>query len=92
MSSDFKILLAVMTLWVVGAIGIILFVAIRRYRIDLKPNQSGYEGDSTLPILNYLSPGNYSREGMRLLRWFWVWHIAIIAVAATAAWLILTMS
>lgn len=92
MRSDLKILVAVIAFWVVGAIGILLFVAIRRYRTDLRPNQTAYEGASRLPVVNYMSPNNYAREGLRLLRWFWAWHIVMLAVAATAAWLILTTS
>jgi hypothetical protein len=66
--------------------GLVLFVRIRPYRIDIKRAQNAYEGASRSNKINYLSRANYSPDGQRLLRWFWVQHAAQVATAGILLW------
>lgn len=91
MRSDVRIVLAVGLSWIAGAVGLVLFAAIRRYRIDIKPTQDAYQGASRLPPVNYLSPRNYTPAGQRLLRWFWAWYLLMLIVAIVD-WLLVTAS
>jgi hypothetical protein len=83
-----RILFAVLSFWMMGSIGLVIYSRIRQYRIDLKPDQSAYEGASSIPQVNYLSPANYSPAGRRLLRLFWVWHGLMFVTVVTDGWLI----
>ena len=83
-----RVVLAVMSFWAVGAVGVVMYSRIRRYRTDLRPDQSAYEGASAIPQVNYLSRANYSPTGHHLLRIFWVWHGVMIATVVTDLWLI----
>jgi hypothetical protein len=73
-------LLSVGAFFVSTLVGLIMFSRLRAYRIDLKPEQDGYDGESKLPPVNYLSWANYSRGGRPLLAWFWVWHIFMLVL------------
>ena len=90
MRQELRIILAVAAFWITGAVGLVLGSALRRYRTDLKPDQNAYEGASSIPMVNYLSPGNYSKDGLVLLRWFWVWHAAMPIAIVTALWLVMS--
>jgi hypothetical protein len=84
-----RIVLAVGVFWLVGSCGLVLFSRLRRYRIDLKPDQNAYDGASRVPPANYLSRANYSTDGYALLRWFWTWHVVMLATQAVIIWLLL---
>lgn len=88
MQSGLRILLAAALFWILGTIGLVLFSALRSYRTDLTRDQNAYEGSSWLPIVNYLSAGNYSHDGLRLLRVFWAWHLAMFIALVAIAWLV----
>jgi hypothetical protein len=92
MRQDLRIILAVAAFGITGAVGLVLYSALRRYRTDLKPGQDAYDGASSIPIVNYLSPGNYSNDGLVLLRWFWAWHGAMAIAIVTALWLVMSTS
>jgi hypothetical protein len=90
MRYEARIILAVGVFWVTGTVGLALYSAVRRYRTDLKPDQNAYEGSSKFPIVNYLSPGNYSQDGRPLLRWFWAWHAAMPIAVVIVLWLVMS--
>jgi hypothetical protein len=64
--------------WIAVAAGVVWFVLgiytlvyaekIKRFRIDITPNQSLYSGQSRWREVNVLSSANYSMEGQRFVR------------------------
>ncbi len=76
------IAVAFISFFVLQIWGIVLFVRLRPYRIDLKQGQHGYEGASRVNAVNFFSRANYSPEGQRLLRWTWAQRVATLATAA----------
>ena len=55
---------------------------LRDFRVDLSPNQSGFEGRSRIWQVNVLRPSNYNPTGKRVLFWYCTTLIAQVISAA----------
>jgi hypothetical protein len=77
-----RLLLCVAVIFTIQTLGLVLLTKLRKYRIDIDAEKSDFSGSSFLPIVNYLSPQNYSREGRGLLAGFWVVHIVTLIAMA----------
>jgi hypothetical protein len=56
---------------------LVVFVQLREHRIDLRPEQSAFEGYSRVWQGNVLRSKNYTTRGRRWLRWFVTLQVAL---------------
>jgi len=75
---------AVVAIGVPMLVSILLLTKLREHRIDLSRGQSVFEGSSRVWQVNVLRPSNYTSEGRRILRWYVVSQLAVLAGFAFA--------
>jgi hypothetical protein len=62
--------------FVLGVAQLIMLDALGKHRIDIRPNQSPYDGSSRIWQRNVMRFANYTPRGKRLLRWCLVLQFA----------------
>ncbi|HSY84507.1 MAG TPA: hypothetical protein VK807_22275 [Gemmatimonadaceae bacterium] len=72
MSHQALLLLVVPMLLVPGVASIAFTYRLARYRVDLAPFNSPYDGTSRIWQVNVFRPSNYNARGRRLLPWLYV--------------------
>jgi hypothetical protein len=72
MSHQTLLLLVVPMLLVPGVVSIAFTYHLARYRVDLTPFNSPYDGASRIWQANVFRPSNYNPRGRRLLPWLYV--------------------
>jgi hypothetical protein len=64
--------LLILLAFVLAVAQLIMFDALGKHRIDIRPNQSPFEGRSGIWQRNVIRFANYTPRGKNLLRWFLV--------------------
>jgi hypothetical protein len=67
-----RFVLAIPLFLVPAVADLALIYWLAKYRVDLTPFNSPYEGASSVWQVNVLRPANYSKRGKRLLPWLYL--------------------